>query len=230
MTKYQRVFKQQTREWITSVVVLAVLGALAYGASLLGDDKQQEERQLSSAVQSVRSEATTMKNQIDKARASLKLYNDLNATNQNAGFTIDRERGRKLLDALKAEYKLTSLSVTMSPVTEDKEVAGNSKTVNVMATDIRLDFTGISDENALTFLAAMKREFPGYVRIKKITLSRDKEIGSDVVATVREGRVPPLVKGEITARWLGIKSTAPVTPGANSGNAAQPPAQGGGGA
>ena len=182
---------------------------------------------LNSNVSSVNGEIQTLQTQYTKAKNSLDLYKTLE-NKQGIGESLSRDSAKKLLDRLKEEYLLSSLSLTLTPTVEIKDSPVSTKTATLVSSEVTLRFDGMSDEQIFSFVNAISKEFTGYLRFTRFELTRNKEVTTDVLRSIGKGERPALVSGELSFKWFGLKANekAESTPPVGDPAASQPAAGG----
>lgn len=184
---------------------LLVVSLLINGLSnRFTDDKNL----LNGQVISLTTEANTLQAQVVKAKESLLLYETLNKQNQNAGFDLNRQKAKDLLDKLKNNARLSSLSLTMAPIAKLNDPNFKTKAADIISSDVTLNFEGLTDEQLYSFISAIKLYFPGYVRVNSLELTRQGELTNETFASISKGILPALVKGQLAFKWLGLKYIA----------------------
>jgi hypothetical protein len=149
--------------------------------------------------------------QLNKATAKLmeiaeaeKLWGSVDGRlKEQSGIRIDA--GKKLLDMLQTQYKLSKdpQLVLASPV----ELGDAYKTPSlvVVSSEGTLKFSGITDELALQFLDDFIRQFPGYLRINSFSLERKNEIGQDALRAISIGESPAIVTAQLSFSWRDLR-------------------------
>lgn len=235
--KLQRMRQRLMKE---GAMVGGGLAALLFLFAVIGwyvSDLDTEKRRLQGQVNQYRQQSAMLQAKLVKARESLDLYKAINEKTQGEGFVIERERGKQLLDDLKQEFHIASLAVTMSPVLalDDGPPApvmppsgaegsvSAAKKVSVIASDVTLTVTALTDEEAFSFTNAVKLRFPGYVRMTRFHLDRTERLTATAFAAISRGEMPVLAKGEVQFRWIGFRYNDAEEKDKNNGKDAKGP-------
>lgn len=206
-------------------VILLVIGAAMFFMMNKESSLNDEMNSLNSNVSSVNGESQTLQAQYTKAKNSLTLYRSIEDGKQSMDDSLSRENATKLINRLKEEYLLSSLSMTITPMVDIKDSGIDTKTATLVFSEVTLKFSAMSDEQFFSFVNAISREFPGYLTYTKLDLKRTSPINTEIFKAVSRGDRPALVNGEVAFKWYGLKSNAE-TPKPAEGAAAAPGGEG----
>ena len=146
-----------------------------------------------------------------KARKSLRLYETIVQDNAKEDFSLNRELATSILDDLNERYRLSKLSVSISPIQELKNDSMQNTSNVVIYSEVALQFKGVSDEMILGFVNDITNQFLGYVNITEFSLLKEKDIDGEVLYAVSKGKKPTTVSGAMKFLWLGLKLDEPAT-------------------
>lgn len=205
MLKYVTLKKILIKESAIFMGMLLVTAAGVFFAVTKAEELDAEKNTLNINVSNVDGQIQQVRADFTKAKNSLELYQKLSQGKQSLGDSLSRDTAKKILDRLKEEYLLSSLSVTISPAQEIKDIQIQTKTSSLMASDVTLRFEGMSDEQLFSFVSAITREFTGYVRFTRLAMDRTGEITTEILQKAGKGERPALVTGEVSFRWYGLK-------------------------
>lgn len=201
---------------VCGLLVLLASGVAWYSTMTMQDRDalQAENGSLSVANQ-------TMQANLNKAKESLTLYKAIFERNPKDGM-LDRELGAQLLNQFKERYRISRLDFSIPPVEELVDARFKNASVAVVSSQVSLNLEGMTDEYIFKFINALMREFPGYVRITKMNVTRQGDLNDDALRLLVDKQTPGLVRCDLVFQWMGLKYLAPA--GAAPGTEAPPPA------
>lgn len=204
MKKDKALIKRITAEGIIAVIVMGVsVGAMLFAGSL-NDSSAESLKKESREVNAVRGKISNIKQQIDESGHSMKTYEKIRELKTTGDFTIDRKKAKIYLSDLRNKYRLSSLSMTVSPEEGVNDPRLKSIEVDARKTQISLTFGGMSDTHLLSFIQDLRASMPGFVKIDQLTLKRDKALDVTVYRQVSRGSTPEVVSGELIFTWVGL--------------------------
>lgn len=189
------------------VVLLAI--AITAGAMYAGSYMQDDLKKTKSQMNSLNRKQQGLEKKIAKAKESLQLYETITQENGSQNFTLDRDQATARLNQLNERYRLSNLSVSISPVKELKNGATQNSSGVVIYSEVALQFKGISDELILGFVNEISRRFVGYVNITEFSMTKQGDINGKVLYGVSKGKKPVTVSGSLKFLWLGLKLDQP---------------------
>lgn len=197
---------------IQSGVIVGVLIFLLVAYLLMDNLEgryQKDQSKVKSTINQLNIKRQEIDKQLQKAEESVDLYESLQAERNNADKQLNRNSAKLVLDKLKQQYRLSSLSVKMEPVEELSAEQYQRDTTVTVHTQVTLRFGGLSDQHLFSFVDAVSRDLAGYVRIESLKMQRKKNIDNNVLLSVSKGDIPELVTGEMVFHWLGLREKAP---------------------
>lgn len=203
MKKYKHLRKRTlTETGIAAALVLVTAGAM-FAVSGMRDGAEKERKSMQSKVQSVKREADKSKERLESAGASMTLYDALKKERDAMSLTLDRQEMTALLGQLKEKYRLSSLNLQISSEIpyEDEEL--KTMKLDVVSSDVRLDFGGISDQHLFSFVNELRRKLPGFVRVKEVSLNRNKIFDIEAMRQISQGAKLEMVSGTLAFQWFG---------------------------
>lgn len=120
-----------------------------------------------------------------------------------SGLKIDEIK--YLIDDYSKRYAIVDMNIDLSaPV----EMGGAYKNTNaeVFSSMITLKFGSISDENILSFMAALLQDIPGYTKVQSFKMMRQAVLSESVLADIRKGLRPSLITAELSFQWRDVKT------------------------
>ena len=108
------------------------------------------------------------------------------------------------LQNLKIRYRLAVLDISLTnaaPVIGAQEQNRYAAYFNT----VTLTFGGLSDELLLSFLQELFEDLPGFFRVEKFEMKREKEISSGVLTQIQDSSIPVLVSGSVVFTWKTVQ-------------------------
>jgi hypothetical protein len=115
---------------------------------------------------------------------------------------------KDLLDKLKDQYKLVDVKISFSKPDELKEVY-ISDTIAVVSSEVSIDFKGMTDEFILGFVADILNQFPGYIQVTSLSITRAREVTKGDLEKIATGEYQGLAEGKIVFSWRDLKYKGP---------------------
>ena len=75
----------------------------------------------------------------------------------------------------------------------------------MVSSTVTLTFEAISDQYAMSFVDAVKKELPGYVKILSLRINKLDGINEQVIIQASRGEFPSLVKARLQFLWRDLK-------------------------
>jgi hypothetical protein len=186
--------------YATLLIIITVIYSILVDKAITA---RQKNLAVQSEVMELQNKLTTITKRAKEVRDATNVWQKLNEKHKKSdGLKIDSIKG--LFDDFKKKYKLSDVDVDLSAPVELADVYKTETTV-VVSSKVTVQFKGITDEYVLSFVDAVQKDLPGYVRIENLQFSRIGEISEDVVRRVSKGEFPGLVGGSITFQWRGLK-------------------------
>lgn len=210
--------KQLKKEAVMAALVLLGASCIVAGVTVFQSATVEDLKKTQTEVGGLDRKEQSLTNQLAKAKNSLRLYETIIQHNSQEDFSLNRELATATLNELNERYRLSNLSVSISPIKElQNESLQNASSV-VIYSEVALKFKGISDEMIMGFTNDVARQFLGYVNITEFSMEKESDINGEALYAVSKGKKPGIVSGELKFVWLGLKLNAP---------ADKPPAQAG---
>ncbi len=113
----------------------------------------------------------------------------------------DRLAASKLLDQLRAAYGLRAIQYQISPERVIDAPALRQKGFTIVSSTMTVTMSGLLDTDLIEFCRAVMDEFPGQVRLKLLSLTRQARPDDETLATLRDGQRVDFVVGEAVFEW-----------------------------
>lgn len=204
MKKDKLLIKRLTVEGGIAAAVMAVTAGLMIFAGGLEQSSSEVLKKQTGEVNAVRGKISNIKQQIDESGRSADTYETIREFKTTSNFTINRKNAKKYLSDLRNKYRLSSLSMTISPEEKLDDPKLRSLDVDAKQTQIFLNFGGMSDTHLLSFIQDLRASMPGFVKIDKLELKRDKALDVTVYRQMSRGSTPEVVSGELVFTWIGL--------------------------
>jgi hypothetical protein len=199
------------------IIQLSVCGGIILVAMLLYywlDNKKQTDLQQSGVLQGEISGLYVKLNAINKKakeiKEATKLWQRLNEKHKKReGLKIDSIK--KTFDQFKKRYRLSEANLDLSTPVELVDIYKTDTTV-VVSSEVTVKFKAITDEYVFSFIDAVLKELPGYVKVEMLQMSRTGEVNDDLLRRISKGENPELVAGSMTFQWRDLKDISTPKP------------------
>lgn len=190
-------------------------GAAAAGAVTLllgiafytqGEIERQTQRQqaLRSDIHSIEQQIADLERKHGIVNRSIVEFHRLKNRQKRGAFTIDRDQATDIFDTLRRKYRISNLSMTVTP----KDVMAGADLVRptgqIMFSEATLEFDAMSDLHVFSFVQDAADTLPGFLKITDFDISRQRQITNDVYVSVSRGEQPRMVSAKVRFLWLGI--------------------------
>lgn len=204
MKKYERLKKRAIIEGaVAATLVLAVLGSMFLFSDLEGTRKT-ELKKIKRQIQTDQAQLDEYNQQIDRAGVSSQIYDKAAHTKRDMNFYINRGSMRFELEDLKEKYRLSHLSMEVSPF---EPFSNNElKALDISAIHSRVDIKvgAMSDMHIFSFIEELNYRMPGLLRAESLHLTREKNMNIETLQQMKMGIAPQLVSGIMKFIWYGF--------------------------
>lgn len=213
--------KESIRQGIItcSIIVLCVAGYLYLGA--YSNTLNQEKSTIQKDITATNSRIVNFQRKQQEYEEAKKLWATL-SDNQKKRSGIILANAQQLLENLKNQYALGGFKADISKPEELKDIYKTETTV-VVSTKVDLTFDALTDESIFSFIGALSRGLPGYVKILSLQISREGNIGPVLLKNLQEGKYQSVVQGRLSFYWRDLKDVSEdaKAPGKGGANAAE---------
>lgn len=207
------------RQILTILVLVAlnaVVGLLTYG--YLVPSKTETEAvvaQTQSETEARRSEVLKLQNEFAQLEKDVTRYKELEArgffSDQNRVLAKDMmDRMQQMSGLLKAKYIISSGEVVGDPAIAE---SGYS----IINSPIDVEIEALDDMDVYSFLALLKKSFPGSVTVTDIEVSREVDLTQPLLRQIGSGVPFALVKSKVKFNWRTITQGNAPDPNATAG-------------
>ena len=120
---------------------------------------------------------------------------------------------KSVIDNLEQKYKLAGLKISFSKP-EDIDTGKNpdmqNDLIKVSSSSVSIDFSALTDEMVFNFMSDLRDQFPGYIKLESVSVSRTSDIEKAHLKMISEGNYPPLVSAKLKFLWMDMKYIAPI--------------------
>ncbi len=225
MEKLKRIKKNVLVEAAVAAAVVAVFVGIYFLVDSFVTSTESDETKVTGEVRTLDAQIAEEERKVGIVKSSIAEYNEIKAAMDAKQFALDRTRVEETLTKLKTQYRLSNFTASIAPEATTKGAAFDGKRVGIIYSDVKLAFSAISDVHVFSFFDALKTSLPGFIRVTKFSLKRDKKMDASIFVSLNKGEDVPLVQASVEFKWLGLKIIEK-TPDPNAA-AASPPAPAG---
>jgi hypothetical protein len=196
--------RQLIKEGILCVLALAVLAGGGVLLSSYDDDAQSVKQTKESQNAGMRSEYEAIQQQLGTGFEMSAFY-EAYSKSRNSELQLKRDAATQLMSTLREKNHLTNLTVTISPISDVNPDFGQIKSGTLTRSEVKLSFGAVTDNSVYGFMEALERKLPGIVVFQDIKLTRESEPSREMLVELSQHRLTPLIKGELTFTWIGIR-------------------------
>ncbi len=216
-----------SRKLIVALSALVFMG-ISYMILLYQEDAY------STKLKILKSNLTSVKNELTAAEKKQKLYTEfypiyvnilskkIIPAKQLGEITERITIIRLVMDSLKIKHKLSSVDVNCSTLSKSSERFG-SKKYEISGNKCTIKFAGLSDKFIYAFANDIIDQMPGYVKIDYIKIAKINEINDSTLVLIKTGQLPKIVEGELVFNWRGIEPAAITKPAVESEDTSKTP-------
>ena len=222
MIKLKALQKRLIKVSIASVIVVALLGAGAAAIYSWSGSLAAEKKKSESTLASTRRDITQRE---EKAKESIEIqerYNEIKAKEgSDQLLDINSEIGKAWIAQAGIDARLVDMTGKFSTNKAVTNPDFNRKSLVTVQSNVDANIIAMTDEDLIRFVERVHRDFPGYVKIIGLDMSRESDITDDVLVSIPTSGKPSLVNGKMQFIWLGVKpvANADVKPAEGEGNA-----------
>lgn len=203
-----KILQKRLIKWsLGLLLVLAGLGGATvvlynYNASL-----EAEQKKLQAKVNTIKKDISTSETKAQDADKYLQLYEKIRGTDEAARLVaLDRDVAARWISDVAKRYALSDFDGSaFSPIIVIANKDYQKKTLQGIVSDVSLVFKALSDEQVFRFLEAILEEFPGYVRITGLAITKQEDVTDDMLVAASKGLEPKLVSAKLDFQWIGVQ-------------------------
>ena len=205
MIKLKNLQKRLIKVSIIAVVGVAVSCAAAAAISSWYESANTEKANAEGQLATLRSDITMREGKAKKADEYMKLYRQIKGEGgNNIVSNLDRNTGKVWIAQAAETLGLVNLTGDFAPVAPIDNAQFRRKTLEGIMSEVKLEFTSLTDEQAIRFVEAIQKHFPGYVKVKNMQMEKMTDITSEILSSVGKGEKPELIKSSVEFLWIGV--------------------------
>lgn len=137
-------------------------------------------------------------------------YYDNYTKSHNDSFVINREIITNLLSELRKKHHLSNnIEVTVSPVSDVADNNFTLKSGKMIKSTVHITMGALTDNSVYNFIYDLQHKLPGIVLVSELKLTKKEELSrTNVLQAVNQHNIIPMVAGELTFVWVGIRPNA----------------------
>lgn len=201
-------------------IALGVVVALIVGMVFLGGEitkEEQEQIMLRGNIGSLGQQIADLEAKHGVVTSSITQFRRLKDRQKRGDFNINREQATDIFDTLRQKYRISNLSMTVTPKAEMSTPELMRPTAQMAFSEAVLEFDAMSDIHVFSFVQDAAAALPGFLRISNFRIDRQRKITNEVYVSVSKGELPRMVSAKVTFMWFGIDEKQKVS------NEAPPP-------
>ncbi len=117
----------------------------------------------------------------------------------------DRLRGIAALRETAKAHRVFDLEYSFQPREVLAVARASDKDRAVLSTPLKVTVSALLDSDIYGFLAALRQNLPGQLMLRDLTVTRQGDVDRDLLARLRQGNQPALVKGTLKLRWNTLR-------------------------
>lgn len=220
MSKQTILQKQLVKTGLIATIGVAVLGAIVIAVYTWSSSLDEDLNRAQSQLSGTRNDTVTRQEKNEQAHKYLDVYKKISGKNQDSRLAgLNREIAQTWIAKAAQHYGLVSLDGSFEPVAELSRPEFKKTTLQGISSKVQLKVGALSDEDIFRFMESLLTDFPGYVKIENVLISKKADITPEVLTAISAGDIKPIVEATIDFQWLGVreikkKDSPPVEGGA----------------
>lgn len=146
-----------------------------------------------------------LKSNNSSAGTKLAKFEKLQSDGKIKPLELNRKRISNLLSQLSDIYRINNVNININPLKERTGAPFTQESGTIVTTNITLTFDSPSDVHAFAFIEKLTQEFPGYLNMKTLAVSRTGEVSEDTVRSLLKGGRANFIKNSVNFGWLGLR-------------------------
>lgn len=196
--------KKLIKEGLVIAGVVVAIGVVT--AMVVGWDEaaQAAKVQAQSLLSTAQSEVDIAKAQLSSIDEHMEAYRELDEKRDNEVYELNRAVFQDQMAALRAQYRLSELSLQLAPEQKLEMPALANNEVEAFSAEVKLTLASMTDQHVYSFVQAMQRSLPGFVKLKQMTLKRNLNFDVNVLRQISKGDSVKMVSGDVVFDWIGL--------------------------
>ncbi len=188
-------------------LALAILISAAFYLSNYNDSMEAEQSLKQGQNNTISSEYREIETNLGLQNEVAK-YHDNYVKDHNENFTINRETVTELLSSLRKIHHLSNnIEVTVSPIADVSENTFTIKSGKAVKSTVHITFGALSDNSVYNLIHDLQHKLPGIVMISELKIVKSGELSKNsVLLATNQHTLVPMVTGDLTFTWIGIRS------------------------
>lgn len=206
MVKTQSLKKKLIKLSIVGLVIVSVCAAAAYGVFAWSTSLLDEAKSANSKLSRARGDVSSREQKNREAQGYLELYNEIQGDSEQAKISeLDREKAEIWLKEQALRNNIIHLEGSFEPIKPVEASAFKKKTFEGITSKVMLKIGAMTDGQIYRFINSLLTEFPGYIKITSLTMTKQSEITESTLKSAARGNFPDMVKAEIEFNWIGVR-------------------------
>ncbi len=217
--KESKLKKTLIKNAIIVAIIMGVFLGAGIGVSFYLDSKQEEQAQKQGENDHINAQYKEIEEELG-TQLKVSAYYENYIKDHNSNFLISREAAPDLLSALRKQNHLANnIEANISSIADLNEAAFKLKSGTMVKSDIHIVFGALTDNSVYNFIYDLQHKLPGIVLVYDLKLTRIGELNqNNIISTVTRHSIVPLVSGELSFTWLGIRPNPEPVPANGLGN------------
>lgn len=216
MSKYRDLQQRLIKVSIIAVATVSAFGAFFYALYTWQDSLAADYKKVQIRLRTARSDIAVREQKADDAEKYMGLYETImGASEQDKLGELNRNKAQDWISNAAAELQLGDLTGVFDPVVSLDSGAFKKKTLQGVTSKVTLNFSAMTDEQLFKFMEAIIVDFPGYVKINKVSIDKRGDIDDAALLSAGRGRFTDFVSGTMEFNWIAIKKLEATPPPAN---------------
>ncbi len=205
MQKYRKLKKSILKEGAIALAIIAVLAGITYFVTGEIESEEREQRQLKGNIRSLANQIDELERKHGIVNSSITEFRRLKGRQERGAFSINREQARDIFDTLRKKYRISNLSMTVTPKDAMSGKDIERPTAQITFSEAILEFDAMSDLHVFSFINDAQQTLPGFLKITDFNINRQRKITNEVYVSVSRGEEPRMVSARVNFLWLGIE-------------------------
>ncbi|ACZ49546.1 hypothetical protein ACIS_01069 [Anaplasma centrale str. Israel] len=197
------------RHCVLQVVLLTILIILCIVLGNTYDSRVKHrvvERALARSIASISAEIQDAHDHETKLNNNFSVWREMSDTHVYSRDDKSSGNLQSIIQNLCEKHKVIVKELVIS---DPRDLSGDYKKryTKVVRHVVRMQFEALTDQHAVMLVHAIKYDIPGFIAVRLLEMTKEKEITQEVIASSDRGVILPTVKGEIVLDIYGIYGT-----------------------